>query len=383
MSTTESGNNIMLVANWESGVGYAWWLMENFWVCIDEHFSSKGATSYLAYPSITTLPEAIESSSIVTLELDFQNRSLHNLLRMRRTLKQHDIRYMYFSDVAGFGWFNLWLRFCGVSKIVVHDHTPGTRTRPSALKALYKSARNLLPWYNCDHLIATTEFVKQRIHNTSRTPLTRISVAPNGIVPIDLATADRAYCRQQFGIADDRKLIITTGRANAYKGIDFFIRCAHHLVHERGHKDLHFLFCGDGPDLQAFRKLSSELDIDDCFTFAGNRQDVRQLLPGCDIAMHCAQGEVGYSLSILEYMSAGLPTLVPDRESTRQATTHDVTGLLYQPGDIEAASDAIERCLDDDTARRLGERAAASVRDEFNLTRTNEHLVAALDKVFR
>jgi hypothetical protein len=60
--------NILLVANWESDVGFAWWLMENFWVTISRHFSQYGMASYLIYPSITQIPQGIQSSAIQVSE---------------------------------------------------------------------------------------------------------------------------------------------------------------------------------------------------------------------------------------------------------------------------------------------------------------------------
>ena len=74
---------------------------------------------------------------------------------------------------------------------------------------------------------------------------------------------------------------------------------------------------------------------------------MRSLLSSCDIGIQGSKGEVGYSLSILEFMSAGLATLVPDRPSTTLATAHMVTGLVYRPEDVPSAASHIERLIDD------------------------------------
>lgn len=38
---TELASHILLVANWESDVGYAWWLMENFWATIAQYYRAQ------------------------------------------------------------------------------------------------------------------------------------------------------------------------------------------------------------------------------------------------------------------------------------------------------------------------------------------------------
>jgi len=60
-----SRKNVLLVANWKSDVGFAWWLMENFWVQISLITDSSNKRSYLIYPELLGIPDSISSSSIV------------------------------------------------------------------------------------------------------------------------------------------------------------------------------------------------------------------------------------------------------------------------------------------------------------------------------
>jgi glycosyltransferase involved in cell wall biosynthesis len=98
--------------------------------------------------------------------------------------------------------------------------------------------------------------------------------------------------------------------------------------------------------------------------------------------MHASHGEVGYSLSILEYMSAGLTTLVPDRPSTAEAIVHDENGLLFRPGDVRHACDLLQRCLDEQVRGRLSGKAITTVALNYSLEKTNKELVRILDPLF-
>ena len=255
--------NILLVANWESNVGYAWWLMENFWTTIAAHYKKEGVSSHLIYPTITKLPESIESSNIEVCECDFRDRSLKNIKKIHGLIKSKNIRYIYLSDSPAYSLFYVLLKLWGVTKIAVHDHTPGERSIPAGWLRLIKSTIQRAPLYTADHFIAVTDFVYNRLISVSCIPPEKCSVASNGIQPVKLHNADLKYAYSAFTISEDRIIVITTGRASYYKGIDFFIECANELVNRQGLKQLHFLFCGDGPDLTDFKILAKKLNIEE------------------------------------------------------------------------------------------------------------------------
>ena len=379
---SKNKGNILLVANWESNVGYAWWLMENFWVTIAEHFSKQGMETSLIYPKITEIPQSIASSNIKINELDFSDHSIGNLKRTHRYIKANAIRFIYLSDNPTYSWFYLFLRVAGVKKIVIHDHTPGERTVPSFPLNMVKSAIQYIPYFTADHFIAVTSFVHERHLKVTRIPAHKCSTATNGIHPYDLSHADPHYAHQQFGIQHDKQIIVTTGRAAYYKGIDFFIKCANELINNQNHKQLHFLFCGDGPDLDNFKALAIKLNINHSFTFAGKRTDIPDILPSCHIGFHASLGEVGYSLSILEYMSAGLATIVPDNPSTSGATINLKTGLLYRQRDISSACSAIKLCLDDKIVQHLSSNATKEITTHYCIEKTNTKLISILKIIY-
>gem|GEM_PF-853697 len=375
-------DKILLVANWESDVGYAWWLMENFWVTISLHFKQKGIQSVIVYPKVTHIPETIQAAAIEVCELDFNSRTLGSLLALRRFIKQHRIAFLYLTDWPAYSLRYLLLRLWGVKKIVIHDHTPGERTAPSGIKKILKSLVQRLPWITGDHFIAATNYVLRRFTDVACIPRAKCSVAQNGIIPIDLSNTDPDYAYQAFSIPRNRKIIVNAGRASYYKGIDFIIECVNELINNRHIDDIHFLYCGDGPEIDTFKNLVKEYHLQDHFTFGGKRSDMRNILPSCHIGINASHGEVGYSLAILEYMSAGLGVAVNNLASTSGSIYDGVTGLLYTDLDMVDACQTILRLTDDDYRSELGRHAARAVIDRFSLNGTNEALIASLNSVF-
>ncbi len=378
----KSKGNILLVANWDSDVGYAWWLMENFWTQISSHFNKKGINCYLIFPRITTLSKSIQDSDIETLALDFHNHSIGNLIKLKKFIDSNSIKYIYLSDSPSFSFMFFLLRLLGIKKIVNHDHTPGNPIKPAGLKKVIKHLIHRIPYCSPDHYIAVTEFVKRRYIEVSCVPSLKCSVVPNGIVHFELSDIEPSYIKREFSIPASSIVIVSTGRATFYKGIDFIIKCAFELVHNHDMRSLHFLYCGDGPDLATFKEMVLDLQIQDNFTFAGKREDIYKILPSCNIGLHASKGEVGYSLSILEFMSAGLATIVPNLDSVAGSIEHSITGLHYEAEAIESACEAIKQCLDKDTRHHLSKNAQAVISTTYNIQNTNSKLINILDRIF-
>jgi len=375
--------NILLVANWPSEVGYAWWLMENFWSEIAHRYAPVGSDVYLMYPEVESIPASIAAAPIEVLEHRFDASGPRATLRLVEFVRSKRITNVYLTDSVAVRPLYAALRLAGVRRIVIHDHTPGDRPPTRGTRRLLKRLRNGIPWTRADYFVGVTDFVRRRMIDNASLPPSRCGVAPNGIIPIDPGEGETDV-RVEFGLPSEALVVVTTGRAHYYKGIDFVVELASRIVNDEGRDDVHFVFCGDGPDLEAFKALAAQRDLGDHFVFAGRRADVRALLSSCDVGLQASLGEVGYSLSILEYMSAGLPTLVPDLPSTSGATEVGVTGLVFPSGDLEVAAERLKELLDDaELRRRLGSAGRRAVVERYRLQDTNRSLLSILDRVFR
>ncbi len=374
---------VLLVANWKSDVGYAWWLMENFWVQLSVMAEGRGIKSELIYPEIRTIPETIEKSPIEIHTLNYGQNTLAGFLGLARFILKYRIAYIYLTDKPFFSLKYLMLRTLGVRRIIVHDHSPGERTTSSGVKHLIKCVMNALPWVTADAIIAVTPYVKNRHVNLLCVPARKSRLVTNGISPIGRDPALRYYCHDLFGLPHDAIVVLTTARASRYKQIDFVIRCADVLLNRDRIERVYFVYCGDGPDMTRLHDLAQSLHLEDHFLFAGNRTDVTKIAQSCDIGFHPSKGEVGYSLSILEYMSAGLATVLSDNPSVCGATRDGQTGVLYRENVLESACDALRRLIaDDDLRRRLGTAAGAAVASDYPIEKTNREFTEVVSSVF-
>ncbi len=370
---------LLLVANWDSNVGYAWWLMESYWVEIEKLYGANHNV-HLCYPSISTLPTNIQNSNITIHKFSIFP-SNGNLLQQCFFLYQNNIQCIYFSDQPALSWTYPLYRLCGVKKIIVHDHCPGLRTKPQRVKKLIKSIIMRLPFVTANAHIGATQFVQQRAIDVTRIPPTKTYHVANGI-PTEY-NKEHINNHKYFDIPEDRLIMVSTGRANHYKGIPFVLNCMAELIHQRKCKNLHFLFCGDGPNLKEFQQQAHSLNISEYVTLAGRQNEVDKILNASDFAIHPSQGEVGYSLSILEYMRAALPVIVSNNPSVCSATEHKITGLIYTANDIYSGCEQILTVLNDaDLRSKMGTSAQQRFQKKYSLQKTHESLHEVMQSIY-
>ena len=374
--------NILLVANYDSNVGYAWWLMENFWATIANEFTKKGYKCLLLYPKITTIPKIILESQILLIEQDYADTSYSGIKKLLSIIRNNDIGYLYLTDKPETSFLYALFKLCGVKSIFIHDHTPGERTKLAGFKLQLKKLYKRLPLLNADIFIAVTDYVRTRMLECSALPANKCFVAKNGIIPIGRNPEYRYYCHDTFDLPRNSTLVITTGRANYYKRIDFLITAFANILSKNKLSHVYFIFCGDGPHLLAFQTLATQLGLSKEFIFAGKRSDIHLLLQSCDIGVQASEGEVGYSLSILEYMSAGLATLVPDNPSVCQSITDGYDGQYFSRNSLSSlCSNLLNLIKNKDLRQKLSLHATKTIGSSYLLSNTNSQLIQILSKV--
>jgi glycosyltransferase involved in cell wall biosynthesis len=365
------GGNILLVANYDSDVGYAWWLMENFWALIARDAHARQRACLLAYPRIGRVPDAIRSAPIEILERRVAPSGPRGALATGRFLRARRIRAVYLTDWPALHWNYLWWRLAGVRSIVLHDHSPGDRVPTRGLKGALKALLHRLRVFSPHHFVGVAEHVRRRHIENLRVPAARCSVVENGIVPFTADRSRRAALRAEFAIPEHAVLVILVSRATTYKGLDLAIEVCQRLATARPGNLIHFLHCGDGPELEQLRLRASQPALQGSFHFAGRRTDVHALLAASDLAFHPSRGEA-MSLAILEFMCAGLPVVLSNLPSVSAAVVDGETALLYAAENAAAAAAAIARLADDAELRaRLGHAAAERCRQRYTLEQAN------------
>jgi glycosyltransferase involved in cell wall biosynthesis len=369
-----SSENLLLVGNWASDAGYAWRMMEQFWIALARAYPDRRVI--LCFPRIRSVNPELIAAGIEITEFKFDFTKPWELVQF---IRRHRIGHLYLTDRPYMTWIYPLLRVSGVHSITVHDHAPGAYESPPAPKLAAKAIAVRL--MGADAYIACSSFVMDRFKAAGRIPRKRCYLARNGTVPNLLRHTEQTI-RQELGITPETIVIVSSARATRYKRIDNIIDAAAIVRASRPNVPLCFIHCGNGPDLEFFKQRIREKRLEGFFKLLGTRHDMARVLIGCDIAVHASQGEVGMCLAILEFMSAALPSVIADEPSVCQCIRDGVTGLLFRSGSPEDLSDKLLRLIDDESLRQgIGAAARRTANSEYDLRDTVSAVVNAVKTV--
>jgi glycosyltransferase involved in cell wall biosynthesis len=189
-------------------------------------------------------------------------------------------------------------------------------------------------------------------------------VIPNG-VDLDRFRPNAAAraVRAQWGIAEDKPLVIHVARVDPVKDHDSFMAVARTLP------EIAFLAVGTGT--QALKAPHNVVTL-------GNRDDIANLYAAADLALSTSLSE-GFSNVVAEAMASGVPVVATNVGDTRRIIGD--TGAITSPRDVAAMVSAIGGLLTEAAPQRAERSIACRQRiaQHFSLDRA----VAAFDSLHR
>lgn len=239
-------------------------------------------------------------------------------------------------------------------------------------QALKTAGRQRLVSLAVDRYIAVSNHVAHGLRRFVLSPK-KVRVIHNGI-PLDSFLRTRRPAPPHLG-SKGKPVLLTLARLHAQKGLGYLIEAAALLP------DATFAIAGEGPDRAALEAQARALGLADRVIFLGQRQDVRELLAGCDAFVLPSLWE-GLPVSILEAMAAGKPVIASEIPGNDEAVVHGITGLLVPPRDPVALADAIRSVVADPAlAARLGTAGRERAEQEFSVDTMVRRTTAIYDEI--
>jgi glycosyltransferase involved in cell wall biosynthesis len=180
--------------------------------------------------------------------------------------------------------------------------------------------------------------------------------------------------RQELGLSDSAVLLVNIGQICLRKGQTLLARAVVPLA--EAFPDLNMVYVGERHSQKsesvAYEKeitqIFSEGGVEDRLFCLGFRQDIPTILNETDILVHGAHQEP-LGRVLLEAASCGQAIVATEVGGTAEILTHEVSGLLVAPDDVEALRAAIRRMVTDrDLAVRLGHQARLDAIETFSIS---------------
>lgn len=182
--------------------------------------------------------------------------------------------------------------------------------------------------------------------------------------------SSRERVRRELGIEESEILFGVVANYVPLKGQDFFLQAAAALRNSDPALPFKVLLIGRPIDtlfLNRLRNLATELRLDDKVLFREHTDRIAEIYSALDVFVLPSRRE-GFSRSILEAMSTGLPVLATQLSEIQEAVVEGQNGLLVPHGDVETLRRAALTLAKDRGLREaMGALNREKVEDEFSL----------------
>lgn len=198
----------------------------------------------------------------------------------------------------------------------------------------------------------------------------KISVIPNGIVPVKLNEADRSEVRKQMGAGENDVVLLSVGRLVYQKAHEYLVFAMPAVLMEL--PNVKVGMCGDGLLRADLEKQIQSLGLKKEIKLFGMQANVTKYLAAADVFILPSRWE-GLPIALLEAMSAGLPVIATRVEGVDEVVEEGVHGVLVQPESTEELAKAILQLSKDAAQRqRMGSAARLRVLERYTVDRMCE-----------
>lgn len=183
---------------------------------------------------------------------------------------------------------------------------------------------------------------------------------PNPVDTLEFAPCDaerRLQLRERFSIPASAPVVIFVGRLAPEKELQSLIRAFAASLGDQ--PDAVLLLVGDGPMRDELETLAAELRLGAAVRFVGRKtaEEVCLWLQASDVFALVSSNE-GFPCSLLEAMSAGLPSVVSAIPANAQLVEDGIHGFQAELGNEVSIASALKRLLWDGALRaRMGAAA--------------------------
>jgi glycosyltransferase involved in cell wall biosynthesis len=204
---------------------------------------------------------------------------------------------------------------------------------------------------------------------------------PNPVDPKEFSPPspeDRRALRERLGVAPGTPVAVYVGRLAPEKQLSSLFKAWRMVAGELPGAQL--VLVGDGAEGEALAALASELGIAKRVRFAGRRtvEEVRDWLRAADVFALVSSNE-GFSCSLAEAMSVGLPAVVSDISANTQLVAAGVHGLHAGVGDEGAIAAALRRLLSDGELRAaMGQAARRRIVENYSTDKVLDRYEAVM-----
>ena len=187
---------------------------------------------------------------------------------------------------------------------------------------------------------------------------------------------DTPLSREEFGIPDDKPVILMLARMHREKGVDILLSAALKV-------NAFLLLAGTGPELETYRALAKDLGLESRVCFAGWRKDRSSLLELADILAVPSRTDPCPAV-MSQAWQKGVPLVASNADGLGDYIRHGENGMLSEIDDVDGLAKNLKTVLEDDTLQlRLIAEGKHTYETEFSKEVVIDNLLRIYEEIIR
>ena len=242
--------------------------------------------------------------------------------------------------------------------------------------AITKSMVNKWFYGMFDHVITTSETIREHIVQDLAIPLEKVTSVPTGTdcVFYSKNQFDKSKERSELGVKSDDYIVVMIATLRSWKGHRYVIEAISSLP-----SNCKLLIVGDGPQGANLKNQILSLGLEGRVIFFGHQEDVRPFLSVADVFCQPSTANEGVSQSLLQAASMEKPIITTSVGGSLEVIQDDVNGIVVPIENSNAIKVAIERMSSDkEMANEFGVKSRIVVEEKFS----NAHMMSKLKEIY-
>lgn len=297
-----------------------------------------------------------------------QVRRLFELARVVRELRP-DVVHTYFFWSIMYGRI---LKMLGMIPVLVENREDLGFSWGSGPYGVLRMTRGVP-----DRIVCVAEAVRGMALRRERAGADRVTVIRNGVQMLPSRT-DRREARQRFGFGEEHVVVgMVANLPRAVKGGRHLLDAVAAIVRQA--PNVRFLLVGQGTERTTLEPELLARGIAGFVVGAGHQRAVEACYSAMDVSVLTSSSE-GLSITLLESMRQGLPTVVTRVGGNPEVVLDGVTGFLVPFGDAAAFVDRVVALARDARLRvAMGQAGRHRVAEHFAIDEVAKRYLAVYE----
>lgn len=259
-------------------------------------------------------------------------------------------------------------------RVIFTEHGRLYPDEPSFKRRLFNKA--ILPLTHS--ITAVSPFVANALEEVEQIPPDRIQVIFNGVEDSQFRDlSPKNQLRPKLGLQDEFIYFILSSRLDPIKWIEGLLSAYRQVLEVVPHSGL--LLIGEGESRKNIESEIDRLELRDHVRLTGYQENVPEWLAASDIFVLSSHSE-GTSVSLIESMAAGLPSVVTSAGGNPFVVQDGITGKVVPVRNVDALAAAMLSLAQDPALRS---RYSGNARKRFEKYFQTKQMVDAYSAIYR